>query len=306
MTPVRAASIAAGALVALAISVPLHAQGKSQQSHGNGNGNGNNGGAKTASSQTPSQSTLPPPASLSGPTATAPFAWIDTATLMQPGTVWLALSFARWQGAGTSEVNLPVVDASVGLTPRVQLGVSVPRVSGSSDPSGTAGGLGTTFVNAKISVLQSEDYGMRVAIAPTVEILSRASVLAAPDGQGRAQWGLPVSVDFDRGAGRFYASTGYFSPGIWFGGAGLGALVHERVGVSLSFSRAWSSTASIDPAIVPPSRNDVSGGVSFDITPRIGVFGSIGRTIGTTEENGAGTTLSLGLSLTAARTSAEP
>lgn len=303
MTPVGARSLAAGIALALAVCVPVYAQGKSQQSHGNGNGN--NGGGKT-SSQTPNQSTLPPPASLSGPTATAPFAWIDTATLMEPGTVWLGLSFARWTGAGTSEVNVPVIDASVGLTPRVQLGASVPRVGGSSDPAGPEGGLGTTFFNAKISVLEHEDLGMRLAVSPTLEILSRASTLAAPEGQGRAQWGLPVSIDFDRGAGRFFASAGYFSPGIWYGGAGVGALVHEKVGVSLSFSRAWSSSPSIDQAIAPPSRNDVSGGVSFDLTPHIGVFGSLGRTIGTTEENGAGTTLSFGLSLTATRTSATP
>jgi hypothetical protein len=152
-------------------------------------------------------------------------------------------------------------------------------------------------------VLENEDHAMRLAVSPTLEILSRASLLAAPESQRRVQWGLPVSVDFDRGVGRFFASGGYFSPGIWYGGAGLGAIVGERVGVSISFSRAWSSSASIDPAVPAPSRNDVSGGVSFDMTPNIGVFGSIGRTIGTTEENGAGTTLSFGLSLTAARTS---
>ena len=282
-------TIIAGVLVTLAMSAPANAQGKSGQSHGNG-------GAKNS----PNQSALPPAVSLSGPTTTAPFAWMDNATLMTSGSVWVGLSMVRWSGGGVSEVLVPVVDASIGLTPRVQLGATVPRVGGSSDPAGPEGGLGTTFVNAKISVLENEARAIRVAVSPTLEILSRAAAQSAPAGQARVQWGLPVSVDFDRGTRRFYGSAGYFSPGVWYAGAGAGTVVRERVGVSISFSRAWSSTSSLDPLISAPSRNDLSGGVSMDLTPNVGVFGSIGRTIGTSAENGSGTTLSVGLSLTAA------
>jgi hypothetical protein len=92
--------------------------------------------------------------------------------------------------------------------------------------------------------------------------------------------------------------VGYFSPGIWYAGAGVGRQVADRVGVSVSFSRAWTAS-SADPTIASPHRNDISGGASVDLTPHVGVFGSIGRTIGTSDEYGAGATISVGLSLTA-------
>jgi len=288
MSWTRFASSIAGVLVTLAMATPAHAQGNSQQNKG-----------KSKSSQSPNQSALPPPASLAGPTGTAPFAWMDNATLMEPGSVWLGISLVRWHGLDASEVSVPVVDASVGLTSRVQLGASVPRVRGSGDPAGPEGGVGTTFFNAKISVLQSEAHGVRVAVAPTLEVLSHAAMQSAPVGQARVQWGLPVSVDLDRDARRYYGSAGYFSPGVWYAGAGAGTQVGDRVGVSISFSRAWSSSSSLDPTIAAPSRNDLSGGVSMDLTSHIGVFGSIGRTIGTSDENGAGTTVGFGMSFSA-------
>jgi hypothetical protein len=49
-----------------------------------------------------------------------------------------------------------------------------------------------------------------------------------------------------------------------------------------------------------PRRNEISGGGSFDLTPSMAVFGSVGRTLGTPEADGAGTTYGFGLSLSAA------
>jgi hypothetical protein len=44
----------------------------------------------------------------------------------------------------------------------------------------------------------------------------------------------------------------------------------------------------------------VSGGASFDLNRNTALFGSLGRTIGTSEESGGGTTLSFGMSVSAA------
>jgi hypothetical protein len=287
----RFAFVMAIVLTMFAIEMPAHAQGKDQQSHGNGRGHG-----------TPNQSILPAPTSISGSTGgSAPFAWVDNANLMTPGSMWLGVSMVRWQGTDVSELSLPVVDAAIGLAPRVQLGASVPRVAGSADPSKPEGGLGTTFLNAKIGILPDNRSGVKVAVAPTVEILSAAAMQSASIGQGRAQWGLPVSAGFDRGALAIYTSAGYFSPGVWYAGAGAGGQIGSRVGVALSLSRSWatSTSSTIETAIPRPSRNDLSGGVSVDVTPNVGIFGSVGRTIATAQENGAGTTISVGLSLTA-------
>jgi hypothetical protein len=279
----------ASVLVTLAITLPASAQGKSGQSHG-----------KAPAAPPPTTTTLAVTTSAANATTTeigvpsatptAPFAWMDDANLMAPGTVWLGVSMVQWHGGGTSEVVVPVFDGSIGLTPRVQLGASVSRMGG---------GLGTTFVNAKIGVFKSDVRGVKLAVSPTLEILNQAAMQWAPPGRSRTQWGLPVSVEINREAGRLYASSGYFSPGVWYAGAGVGRSLSNRVGVSMSFSHAWTTPeTAATPVIAGPRRNDLSGGASFEVTPNIAVFGSVGRTLATADENGAGTTISFGLSLT--------
>jgi hypothetical protein len=112
--------VIAGALVALAIAVPSHAQG-------------NSGGKKPGKGPTrpPSSGTVTPQATSGGSVlaTTMPFAWLDDASVMESGNVWVAVSMARWQGSGLSQTIVPVVDTAIGLTPRVQLGASVPRVA---------------------------------------------------------------------------------------------------------------------------------------------------------------------------------
>ena len=279
----------AGALVALAVAAPSFAQGKG-------------GGRKPGKGPTrpPSANALSAPTGTGGaldlgaagvdaslPTTT-PFAWLDDASVMAPGSVWLGASMVRWQGSGLSETIVPVIDFAVGLTPRVQLGASVPRV---------AGGLGTTFFSAKVAVIKGAR-ALNVAVGPTLEILA-----GTMPGQSRAQWGLPISMQFDRGSSRIYGSSGYFSPGIWYAGAGVGRPVGDRAGISLSFSHAWATSPAASPdasGAAGPRRNELSGGASYDLKPNVAVFGSIGRTLGVAAEDGAGTTMGFGVSLSAA------
>lgn len=289
----------AGALVALALAVPSNAQGK---------GGGKKPGKGPARPPSATVVSTPTTAGTSASTSTSgsvelggavvlptitPFAWIDDASVIAPGSVWVAVSMMRWHGSGMSETIVPVVDGAIGLTPRVQVAASVPRV---------AGGLGTTFFSAKIAVLDGDTRVFKVAVAPTLEILDGASMSAAPSGEGRARWGLPVSAQFDRAGSRIYASSGYFSPGIWYAGAGIGRAVGDRLGVSMSFSHAWatSSASSLEVrSLAGPRRSEISGGASYDLKPNIAVFGSMGRSIGIAAEDGAGTTLGFGLSLNA-------
>jgi hypothetical protein len=286
--PLRLAAVMAGVLLALAIAVPSYAQGK--------------GGGKK-----PGKGPTRPPSSgtVSGSqgadagfgvdtaalTATTPFAWLDDASVMEPGHVWVGVSMARWQGSGLGQTIVPVIDTAIGLTPRVQVGASVPRV---------AGGLGTMFFSAKVAVFSDDVRALKVAVGPTLEVLPNGTL----PGQGRVEWGLPVSAQLDRASSRIYGSTGYFSPGIWYAGAGIGRSVHERLGVSASFSHAWTTSPELSPGVAGAAgsrRNELSGGASYDFKPNIAVFGSISRTLAVAEE-GAGTTLGVGLSWSAATT----
>jgi hypothetical protein len=297
--PSRLSTVVASAIVALALAVPSYAQGKSGGKKP-GKGPTRPPGSGTVSPTPSPQKNGSSPGSQSPGSSgdagvnavlatTTPFAWLDDASVLDPGNVWVGVSIARWQGSGLSQTVFPVVDTAYGLTPRVQLGASVPR---------EAGGLGTMFFGAKVAVFTDDIRELQVAVGPTLEITE-----PTVPGQGRVEWGLPVSAHIDRGSARIYTSVGYFSPGIWYAGAGVGMPLGGRIGVSLSFSNAW--TTSPEPAAgvassAGPHRNELSGGVSYDLKPNIAVFASLSRTLGVSAEDGAGTTLGFGLSWSAA------
>jgi hypothetical protein len=171
---------------------------------------------------------------------TTPFAWIDDASLLPPGELALSISALRWQGADLSQVDAPVFGVAAGLLSRVQLSASIPRVVG-NDISALVSGLGTTFASAKISAVDGRTSPIKLALAPTVEILDPRTAQAL--GENRAQFGLPVSVEIDERTVRIFASGGRFTPGIWFGGGGFSAPVTPHLTLSASFSRAWTGSA---------------------------------------------------------------
>ena len=83
---------------------------------------------------------------------------------------------------------------------------------------------------------------------------------------------------------------------MWFAGAGLGLQVRPRVGVSASFSRSWTS-APADPALgVARDKAEFSGGIGVALARHVSVFASAAHTIATSAENGAGATVSAGMS----------
>ena len=240
------ASTIAGALVAFAIALPAAAQGKSGQPHGK------------PAAPPPTTTTLPAAAAAptaapadSGPIAAgtmrvAPFSWMDDASLTAPGTVWVGVSTVSWHGGGVHQVVVPVFDGSIGLTPRLQLGASVPRA---------AGGVGTSFFSAKIGILTDDTSTLKLAITPTVEVLSSATMQAAAPGEARMHLGLPVSIQIDRGGSRIYGSSGYFSPGIsvhrrWISSPGQG----QARGVGLHQPRMDARDIRAAPRPAPASK----------------------------------------------------
>jgi hypothetical protein len=278
-------AVAAGALLVSALVVfgptTLRAQGKSNQPHGH---------------PAPPSSNPLPIASVAAPGFGAmPLAWVDDANLMEPGAMAIDLSISRWQGNGIGETDVPVVNVAVGVTDRFQFAASVPRVVG-NDASGVVGGLGTTYFSGKYAAYAHDRLGLKVAVAPTLELLGTGVLQALAPGETRAQFGVPVSLEIDRNGRRFYASGGWFSRGVWFAGAGAGMQVAPRVGVSASFSHSWTGPIDLTGG-VPRDRTELSGGVAYALVPHVSVFGSLGHTIATLDENGAGTTVSGGVSI---------
>ncbi len=273
--------LAAGVTVTLA-AAPAFAQGNSQ----------NHKKPKPAPSSNSLSASAPAGAVGGGGFTSAPFAWVDDATLLPAGSMAVGISTMRWSNGDLSEVDVPIVAGALGVSPRVQLSASVPRVSGTPDVDAS---LGTVFLSGKVGVYENQARQLKVAVSPTLQLLSPGVVEAL--GASRVQFGVPVSAELDRGQLRLYASTGYFSTGTWFGGAGATVTVTPKAAVSIGFSRAWRGSDVPDVPLSDRDRNELSGAASYSIAQRIAVFASIGRTIATLDENGAGTTIGAGLSV---------
>jgi hypothetical protein len=176
----------------------------------------------------------------------------------------------------------------------VQLGASIPRNVGAADPTGAIGGVGTSYVSAKIAILTGGPSRVKLAIAPTIEILGEAAVQSLTPGDRRTRFGLPVMAEIERGGARLFGSAGRFSRGGWFAGGGVGFQASPRVSVSTSLSRAWATDAT---SLVALDRKELSGGAAFALTPHVSLYGSLGHTVGTADANGAGTTVATGISV---------
>jgi len=104
-------------------------------------------------------------------------------------------------------------------------------------------------------------------------------------------------MEINRGAPRIYGGAGYFSRGVWFVGGGAGARATPKTYVSVSYSRSWRSPAAADLGQPSGGRNDVTGSAAFELRSNISAFASLSRTIATADANGAGTSVSFGLSV---------
>ena len=281
-----------------------HAQGNSAQAPGKSKSKNGSGAAAAVPSRNELSAIAVAPAP--GSTGSTPLAWVDDASLLAPGMVSFSMSVMRWSGGGVSEVDAPVVDAAFGLTSRVQISATVPRVVGGADPEGAVGGVGTSFFATKIAVYQHASRPFKAAVTPTLQVLGEGVVAALEPGEGRVRWGLPVSAEISSGTIRLYGGGGYFSPGLWFGGAAVSAQASSKVFVSGGFSRAWRHSEIPDVPMSERDRKELSGGVAYVLHPSITLFGSVGRTFMTLVENGAGTSLIGGASFSFATSSSKP
>ena len=297
MIAVRRLGLAtASVIAALAVALPAAAQGKS------GSAPGKN---KDTKSTPPSSSSLP--ALTIGSSSASPLSWIDDASLLPPGSAAFTISVMRWSGTDLSEVSAPIVDAAFGLTKRVQLSATIPHVVGSADGTGPVGGWGTSYFSGKVALLdESDDSGVKLAVSPLLEVLGEGAVQSLAEGESRYQVGLPVSVEVARGSVRMFASAGLFSRGAWFAGGGAGFQLTPRMGASMSVTRSWAKT---DVEGVHRNRAEISGGVFYFVKPQIAAYGSLGHTIATTDENGAGMSVGTGVTFLLAprqRTAGKP
>jgi hypothetical protein len=269
-----------------------------------GNGNGHARGLSKGRGPTPSAAA---PASAAA-TGTPLFgirqfgSWLDDASLAEPGGGWAAASLGLVRSAGGKQTDFPIADVGLGLTPRVQVGVTVPYYRLTLTDGTQAAGLGDVYLSAKIGLIDpaKTTSGFGMAVIPLVEILNDFD----PEGGRSFHLGIPVSVEWRQPKYRVYGASGWFSRGSFFGSGAVEVPLNQRVIVTgvLSHTRALNDDPNADVLGLSKARTDLTGGAAFIATSSIALYGSIGRTISTQDANAASLMLSGGVSVSFART----
>jgi len=284
MTRRAAALVPRLALVAL-----LAASGAAAQGNSAGHGNAHQGGvtAGAAADATP----LPG----SGASSRTFGVWLDDASVAAPGGGWATLSLGYYRTDLFHEVDVPVADAGIGFTRRVQAGFSVPVYTVTPIGGTSTHGVGDVYFHSKIQLrdpVEAAD-GVGYALIPIVQV-TRVPLA----GESKVNWALPVSVEMRRTGWRVYGSGGWFSRGSLFASAAVERAVTSRLSITGTFSDSFATKMlPNEPANLPRSRADVSGGASYSMGPSWIVFGSIGRTISTHEAQSTNLALSGGVAL---------
>jgi hypothetical protein len=221
--------------------------------------------------------------------------WLDDASVAEPGGGWATLSLGYYRSDFFHEVDVPVADAGIGLTNRVQAGFSVPVYNVTPIGGVRAHGVGDVYLHSKIQMRDpnTAPNGFGYALVPIVEV-SREPL----PGQSKVNWALPVSLELRRAGWRTYGSGGYFSRGSVFGSIAVERSLTERFAVTGTFSDSFITK--VDPAVpetLGRSRADVSGGASYAAGPSWIVFGSVGRTISTHDRDSTNLSFTAGVSL---------
>jgi hypothetical protein len=278
---------AAAALVALAVASPAVAQG-------NGNAYGHYKNPKTSSVSTSSPSAAGSPQLQIPGTGIRNFgSWLDDASVMPAGEGSVSLSFGYFRTPAYREFDVPAVDATIGVAPRVQFGFSVPFYHAGEPGGPVARGLGDLYLNAKVQLRDPSGRRVGFSVTPVLEILSYAP---RPDAS-RASWALPGSIELQGSRVRTFATVGYFSRGSLFASGAVEVAVSDRAWVTGSISRSHSIEADqLSVALgLAQTRTDVGGAFSMVVTPTMSVYAGVGRTISKQDPNSATFSLSTGV-----------
>lgn len=265
--------LATAAILALA-AAPAAAQGKVKKG-------GKSGPATAGSSSAPSR----------------PFgSWLDDASLLDPGAASGSISIGHYRMAGGHQTDFPIADASVGATPTLQFGGSVPYYHMTLDNGSNAGGMGDVSLHAKFALLDPSRTKSRFGTAFTtvLEILDQP-----PAGASRFGWAVPLDLEYRADGFRVYGSTGYFSRGALFASGALEVPITDRVTATgvLALMKSTQNNPAADRLHVPGSRRDATGLLSYFASPSVALFVSAGRTIASNDPTATSLMISGGMSI---------
>jgi hypothetical protein len=233
-----------------------------------------------ASPVTATASTSAPAASA---TAFAYFgSWLDDASIVAPGDVWIGLATGYWRGGSNRQVDAPVVSAAVGISPRVQAGGSASFYHFRDAEGFSENGFGSFSLYGKFLIADPlrAPHAIGVAVTPLLEV--------SPGSMDPLGWALPVNLEARRGDLRLYGSTGYFSRGSVFATVGLDIPLTSNVLINGTFGQSYARAGT--------HQTSFGLGASMGLTATSGLFVGFGQTLTPTEMGPGGASVAGGIS----------
>lgn len=222
-------------------------------------------------------------------------AWLDDARILPIGEGWLSVSLSRWATPVASGTEMPGLDLSVGITRRIHASVAVPYFRASDDTGTQMRGMGDMNIATKIQLRDPDAHAIGLALGPTFEIATSAG----SEGSQRMTWLLPLNMEWRNERVRVYGSAGYFSRGVLSAAGAVERALTDRVVVTGALSHAYSidRDALADEIGLSRRRLDLTGSVSYVVSPALAMFGSFGRTVSRVEADATRMMASFGVSM---------
>ena len=209
--------------------------------------------------------------------------WLDDASIVSPGDVWVGLSSGYWKGEGSRQVDAPVASVAVGISRRVQAGGSFSFYHFRDADGFADAGMGNMSLYGKFVLIDpsATKKAIGVAVTPLVEL--------SPGAEDQVGWALPVNVEARRGNTRVYGSAGYFSRGSTFATIGLDLAVGQRAAITASLGQSYARAGT--------HQTSVGVGAFYSLSSTTGVFAGLGNTFTPIEVGPGGLSLAGGVSL---------
>jgi hypothetical protein len=269
---------------------PALAQGRSDSAPGKNKerpSKSANPNAKTRASGSGLASPATATSSTSAPAASANAAvyygsWLDDASIVEPGDIWIGLATGYWRGDNNRQFDAPVASAAVGISRRFQAGGSSSFYHFRDAEGISENGFGNVSLYGKVQLLDPyrAPRAIGIAVTPLVEL--------SPGSTDEFGWALPVNVEAHRGDLRVYSSAGYFSRGSIFATVGADVPITSQISISGNFGQSYARAGT--------HQTSLGVGASLGLTPTSGVYVGIGRTFMPIEVGPGGVSLAGGMS----------
>jgi hypothetical protein len=208
--------------------------------------------------------------------------WLDDASMVAPGDVWIGLATGYWRGDSNRQIDAPVVSTAVGLSPRLQAGGSAAFYHFRDADGTTENGFGSFSLYGKFLIADPlrGPKAIGVAVTPIVEF--------SPGSETAVGWALPVNLEVRSGDARIYGSAGYFSRGSVFATIATDVPINSRVYINGTFGQSYARAGS--------HQTSLGIGASLGLTAASGLFVGLGQTFMPSAVGPGGVSIAGGLS----------